>query len=60
MVRAIGAERHLAPILDTVARELAKVTEVPAAAVKLLSEDGADPALRRLVRACPRIWSRRR
>lgn len=40
MVRAIGAERHLAPILETVARELAKVTDVPAAAVKLLSEDG--------------------
>jgi signal transduction histidine kinase len=41
MVRAIGGERHLAPILETVARELAKVTSVPAAAVKLLSEDGS-------------------
>lgn len=40
MVRAIGAERHLAPKLEAVARELARVTEVPAAAVKLLSEDG--------------------
>jgi len=40
MVRAIGAERHLAPILSTVVRELAAVTGVPAAAVKLLSEDG--------------------
>ena len=40
MVRAIGAERHLAPKLETVARELAHVTDVPAAAVKLLSEDG--------------------
>ena len=40
MVRAIGAERHLAPKLEAVVRELAHVTEVPAAAVKLLSEDG--------------------
>jgi signal transduction histidine kinase len=40
MVCAIGAERHLAPTLATVARELARVTGVPAAAVKLLSEDG--------------------
>ncbi|MBZ0089428.1 MAG: GAF domain-containing protein, partial [Thermoanaerobaculia bacterium] len=40
IVRAIGRERHLAPILETVARELAKVIEVPAASVKLLSEDG--------------------
>lgn len=40
MVRAIGAERHLAPKLEAVVRELARVTEVPAAAVKLLSEDG--------------------
>ncbi len=40
MVRAIGGERRLAPILDTVVRELAKATEVPAAAVKMLSTDG--------------------
>lgn len=40
MVCAIGAERHLGPTLETVARELARVTGVPAAAVKLLSEDG--------------------
>ncbi len=40
MVRAIGGERRLAPILETVARELAQVTGAPAAAVKLLSEDG--------------------
>ena len=40
MVCAIGAERHLAPTLETVARELARVTGVPAAAVKLLSDDG--------------------
>lgn len=40
MVCTIGAERHLAPTLETVARELARVTGVPAVAVKLLSEDG--------------------
>jgi signal transduction histidine kinase len=40
MVRSIGAERHLSPKLEAVVRELARVTEVPAAAVKLLSEDG--------------------
>jgi len=40
MVCAIGVERHLAPTLATVAREVARVTGVPAAAVKLLSEDG--------------------
>jgi len=40
MVRAIGAERHLAPKLEAVVRDLARVTDVPAAAVKLLSEDG--------------------
>ncbi len=40
MVRAIGAERRLAPKLEAVVRELAHVTEVPAAAVKLISEDG--------------------
>ncbi len=40
MVVAIGGERHLDPILETVTRELAGVIEVPAVAVKLLSEDG--------------------
>ena len=40
MVSAIGAQRHLAPKLEAVVRELAHVTDVPAAAVKLLSEDG--------------------
>lgn len=40
MVCAIGAERHLAPILETVTSELARATGVPAVAVKLLSEDG--------------------
>lgn len=40
IVRAIGGERHLAPILETVAREVAKVIEVPATSVKLLSDDG--------------------
>jgi signal transduction histidine kinase len=40
MVRAIGAHRRLAPILETVVGELASATDVPAAAVKLLSEDG--------------------
>lgn len=40
MVCAIGVERHLAPTLETVVREVARATGVPAAAVKLLSEDG--------------------
>lgn len=40
MVCAIGTERHLAPVLDTVTRELARTMQVPAVAVKLLSEDG--------------------
>ncbi len=40
MVCAIGTERHLAPILETVVREVAQVTEVPAVAIKLLSDDG--------------------
>ena len=40
MVCAIGTERHLAPVLATVTRELAGTMEVPAVAVKLLSEDG--------------------
>jgi signal transduction histidine kinase len=38
MVCAIGAERRLAPVLDTVVRELATVMGVPAVAVKLLDE----------------------
>ena len=33
MVRAIGAERHLAPKLEAVVRDLARVTDFPAAAV---------------------------
>ncbi|MCL4839780.1 MAG: DUF484 family protein [Thermoanaerobaculia bacterium] len=41
MVCAIGTERHLAPVLEKVTRELAATMEVPAVAVKLLSEDGA-------------------
>ncbi len=40
MVGAISAERHLEPILHTVTAEMTRVMEVPAATVKLLSEDG--------------------
>jgi signal transduction histidine kinase len=40
MVGAIGAERHLQPILDTVTAEMTKVMDVPAATIKLLSPDG--------------------
>jgi signal transduction histidine kinase len=40
MVGAIGTERHLQPILDTVTAEMTKVMEVPAATIKLLSRDG--------------------
>ena len=40
IVRTIGGERHLEPILATATSELAKVMEIPAVAVKLLSEDG--------------------
>jgi len=40
IVRSIGAERRLDPILATVTSELAKVLEIPAVAVKLLAEDG--------------------
>jgi len=40
MVEAIGAERHLGPILQTVTSEMTRVMSVPAATVKLLSEDG--------------------
>ena len=39
IVRTIGVERHLGPILETATSELAKVMEIPAVAVKLLSED---------------------
>jgi signal transduction histidine kinase len=41
MVCALRAARRLAPVLETVVRELAQVTGVPATAVKLLSADGA-------------------
>ena len=41
MVAAIGAERQLKPMLDTVTAELAAVMGVSGVAVKLLSEDGA-------------------
>ena len=40
MVGAIGAERHLQPILDRVTAEMTQVMEVRAATIKLLSEDG--------------------
>ena len=40
MVEAIGAERHLGPILQTVTSEMTRVMAVPAATIKLLSEDG--------------------
>jgi len=40
MVRTVGAERHLQPILDTVTSELAAVLSIPAVAVKLLADDG--------------------
>jgi len=40
MVEAIGAERHLGPILQTVTSEMTRVMSVPAATIKLLSEDG--------------------
>ena len=40
MVGAIGAERQLQPILDTVTSEMTKVMQVPAATIKLLSNDG--------------------
>ena len=39
MVGSIGAERRLEPMLTTVTRELARVMEVPAVAVKLLAAD---------------------
>lgn len=41
MVRTVGAERHLQPILTTVTSELAVVLSIPAVAVKLLADDGA-------------------
>ena len=40
MVRTVGAERHLQPILNTVTSELAAVLSIPAVAVKLLADDG--------------------
>ena len=40
IVRTVGAERHLQPILNTVTSELATVLSVPAVAVKLVAEDG--------------------
>lgn len=40
MVCAIGAERHLAPVLETVTRELAATMQARSVGVKLLSEDG--------------------
>jgi signal transduction histidine kinase len=40
IVRSIGAERRLDPILATVASELADVLEIPAVTVQLLAEDG--------------------
>lgn len=40
MVEAIGAERHLGPILQTVTSEMTRVMAVPAATIKLLSDDG--------------------
>ena len=40
IVRTIGGERYLEPILETATSELARVIEIPAVAVKLLSEDG--------------------
>lgn len=39
MVGAIGAERHLQPVLDTVTAEMTKVMDVRACTIKLLSED---------------------
>ena len=41
MVGAIGAERRLQPILNTVTSEMTTVMEVPAATIKLLSDDGS-------------------
>jgi signal transduction histidine kinase len=40
IVRSIGAERRLDPILAEVTSELADVLEIPAVAVQLLAEDG--------------------
>ncbi len=39
MLAAIGAERRMSPVLRAVTAEMAKVTEISAVAVKLLSED---------------------
>ena len=41
MVRAIGTERRMEPVLSTVMGELAKVLEIPGVAVKLLDPDEA-------------------
>ena len=40
MVRTVGAERHLQPILNTVTSQLAAVLSIPAVAIKLLADDG--------------------
>ncbi len=40
MAQAVGTEKHLYPVVQTIASELAKVMEVVGVTVKLLSEDG--------------------
>ncbi len=40
MLRSVGSERRLAPILELVTRQLAIALDLPVVAVKLLSEDG--------------------
>jgi len=40
MLKAIGAEQRLAPILETVTSQVAASLDLPVVAVKLLSEDG--------------------
>ncbi|MGB5661282.1 MAG: HAMP domain-containing sensor histidine kinase [Thermoanaerobaculia bacterium] len=40
MVEVISAERHLGPILQTATSMMTRVMDVPAATIKLLSEDG--------------------
>ena len=40
MIGAIGAERHLQPILDTVTSEMTRVMGARASTIKLLSENG--------------------
>ncbi len=39
MLAAIGAERRLGPVLSAITAEMARAAQVPAVAVKLLSED---------------------